>query len=193
MLDQSGNTQAESWRERMAALEQLDAWLRTPMLALSFAWLVLVVVELAWGSSPVLGWLGTAIWVVFVLEFLLRFALAPEKLAFLRGNWLTVLALLAPALIKRRLKQGKEDPARIGERRGMSRDTRPNGPLVWIHGASVGEVLAAAGADRPVREVARALFLSSGTVRNHLVAVTQKLGVPSRAEAYRSAREQGWI
>ena len=51
---------------------------------------------------------------------------------------------LAPALIKRRLKQGKEDPARVGERRGMSRDIRPHGPLVWIHGASVGEVLAAA-------------------------------------------------
>jgi voltage-gated potassium channel len=41
---------------------------------------------------------GTAIWVVFVLEFGLRFALAPEKLQFLRANWLTVLALLAPAL-----------------------------------------------------------------------------------------------
>ena len=51
---------------------------------------------------------------------------------------------LAPALINRRLKLGKEDPARIGERRGMSQDERPNGPLVWIHGASVGEVLAAA-------------------------------------------------
>jgi 3-deoxy-D-manno-octulosonic-acid transferase len=32
---------------------------------------------------------------------------------------------LAPAVIKRRLKLGKEDPARIGERRGMSRDVRP--------------------------------------------------------------------
>src|ERR1700709_641042 len=51
---------------------------------------------------------------------------------------------LAPALIKRRLKQGKEDPARIGERRGVSQGVRPSGPLVWIHGASVGEVLAGA-------------------------------------------------
>ena len=51
---------------------------------------------------------------------------------------------LAPALIKRRLKLGKEDPARVGERRGVSADVRPHGPLVWIHGASVGEVLAAA-------------------------------------------------
>ena len=32
------------------------------------------------------------------------------------------VALLAPALIKRRLKQGKEDPARIGERRGVTID-----------------------------------------------------------------------
>ena len=55
------------------------------------------------------------------------------------------------------------------------------------------EVLAAAGADRPVREVARALFLSPGTVRNYLVAITAKLGAASRADAYRSAREQGWI
>src|ERR1700740_2005486 len=55
-----------------------------------------------------------------------------------------VMVPLAPALIKRRLKQGKEDPARIGERRGMSRDVRPHGPLVSIHRASVGEVLAAA-------------------------------------------------
>ena len=56
----------------------------------------------------------------------------------------SVAVPLAPALIKRRLKQGKEDPARVGERRGMSADVRPHGPLVWIHGASVGEVLAAA-------------------------------------------------
>lgn len=98
MTDQDGHAQAEDWRERLAALEQLDEWLRTPMLVLSFIWLMLVVVELVWSSSRVLEWIGTAIWVVFVLEFLLRFTLAPEKLGFLRSNWLTVLALLAPAL-----------------------------------------------------------------------------------------------
>src|SRR6202790_4819559 len=65
---------------------------------------------------------------------------------------------LAPALIKRRLKLGKEDPARIGERRGMSRDIRPHGPLVWIHGASVGEVLAAAALSK---RCARSISASS--------------------------------
>ena len=71
---------------------------------------------------------------------------------------------LAPALIKRRLKQGKEDPARIGERRGLSQDIRPPGPLVWIHGASVGEVLAAAALIDRLRALDLRILLTSGTV-----------------------------
>ncbi|HTF01713.1 MAG TPA: 3-deoxy-D-manno-octulosonic acid transferase, partial [Bradyrhizobium sp.] len=43
----------------------------------------------------------------------------PMTLRVYRGLSSAVV-LLAPVLIKRRLKQGKEDPARIGERRGLS-------------------------------------------------------------------------
>ncbi len=55
------------------------------------------------------------------------------------------------------------------------------------------DVLAAAGADRSVRDVARALYLSPGTVRNYLAAATAKLAAGSRAEAHQVARENGWI
>ncbi|MDE2601468.1 MAG: 3-deoxy-D-manno-octulosonic acid transferase [Bradyrhizobium sp.] len=71
---------------------------------------------------------------------------------------------LTPAVVKRRLRQGKEDPARVGERRGESEDVRPNGPLVWIHGASVGEVLAAAALIERLRMLNMRILLTSGTV-----------------------------
>lgn len=85
-------------RERWQTLEQLDEWLRTPMLVLSFLWLLIVVVELTQGATALLTVFGTIIWVIFILEFLLRLGLAPEKVPFLKKNWLTMVALIVPAL-----------------------------------------------------------------------------------------------
>src|ERR1700690_286682 len=76
----------------------------------------------------------------------------------------TAVVPLSPALIKRRLKQGKEDPARIGERRGMSGDIRPHGPLVWIPGARVGDGLGAAALIEKLRALNMGILLTSGTV-----------------------------
>lgn len=43
--------------------------------------------------------------------------------------------------LSRRLARGKEDPKRFTERLGEASRARPQGPVVWIHGASVGESL----------------------------------------------------
>lgn len=43
--------------------------------------------------------------------------------------------------LNKRMSQGKEDPARLNERLGRASISRPDGKLVWIHGASVGEAL----------------------------------------------------
>ncbi len=51
---------------------------------------------------------------------------------------------LAPWLLRRRARRGKEDLERLGERQGHAGRARPPGPLVWLHGASVGEALSMA-------------------------------------------------
>ncbi|HTH16912.1 MAG TPA: glycosyltransferase N-terminal domain-containing protein [Magnetospirillum sp.] len=43
--------------------------------------------------------------------------------------------------LKRRMARGKEDPLRFGERLGKPSVARPDGRLVWLHAASVGESL----------------------------------------------------
>lgn len=44
--------------------------------------------------------------------------------------------------LRERLANGKEDAARLDERRGIATTPRPQGPLIWFHAASVGESLA---------------------------------------------------
>jgi two-component system response regulator DesR len=55
------------------------------------------------------------------------------------------------------------------------------------------DVLAAARSHPTVADIAGALFLSPGTVRNYLSAAMQKLGAATRGEAVRIAEERGWL
>lgn len=73
--------------------------------------------------------------------------------------------LLRPYL-KRRAVKGKEDLARLDERFGHADRPRPDGKLIWLHGASVGETLSALPLLRALLDAnpdAHALF-TSGTV-----------------------------
>ncbi len=55
--------------------------------------------------------------------------------------WSIIARLGAPFLISKRLKKGLEHPTRYTERYGVSDQARPEGELIWFHGASVGESL----------------------------------------------------
>lgn len=59
--------------------------------------------------------------------------------------WRAAATLAAPGLrlhLRLRVRRGKEDPERVGERCGEAAD-RPPGRLFWLHAASVGETLSA--------------------------------------------------
>jgi 3-deoxy-D-manno-octulosonic-acid transferase len=71
---------------------------------------------------------------------------------------------LAPALVSHRLKHGKELAARLNERYGESEVARPDGPLVWVHGASVGELLSVIPLIERISERQFGVLCTSGTV-----------------------------
>ena len=50
-----------------------------------------------------------------------------------------VLAPALPLWLNRRVRKGKEDPVRLSERDGVTNTVRPDGKLIWLHAASVGE------------------------------------------------------
>jgi voltage-gated potassium channel len=85
-------------RQRNQILKRFDRWFEMPMVLLGFVWLILLLIELVRGLSPLLQGVGTAIWIIFIADFAIRFLLAPRKMRFLRDNWITALALALPAL-----------------------------------------------------------------------------------------------
>jgi len=107
MIENLDNTKARSGTRiisrkiksaRQNLLARLEAWLETPMLVLGFVWLALLVYEFIWSLSPVLEFAGTVIWIIFIVDFALKFTLAPDKTDYLKSNWLTALSLVVPAL-----------------------------------------------------------------------------------------------
>jgi 3-deoxy-D-manno-octulosonic-acid transferase len=71
---------------------------------------------------------------------------------------------LAPLFLARRLRHGKEHGARLGERRGESGMKRPPGALVWVHGASVGEIVSVLPLIERLRARGIGVLVTSGTV-----------------------------
>ena len=69
----------------------------------------------------------------------------------------------ARLVLNQRAVRGKEDWMRINERLGVAGLARPNGRLVWVHGASVGESLSALPLIEKLREDTNVL-VTSGTV-----------------------------
>jgi 3-deoxy-D-manno-octulosonic-acid transferase len=77
----------------------------------------------------------------------------------------TVLSPVVPALLRRRILRGKEHEERNAERLGHASLPRPEGTLIWVHGASVGECIAALPLiDALLKAVPCKVLVTSGTV-----------------------------
>lgn len=100
MKDDTGNSEEKISveKERWEILDQLERWLEWPMIFLAFVWLALLVVEFVRGQIAWLNTASTVIWIIFILDFLVKFIVAPQKFSYLKRNWLTILSLLVPAL-----------------------------------------------------------------------------------------------
>lgn len=79
-------------------------------------------------------------------------------------------APLAPRLLAKRLDRGKEHATRLSERRGEPSLPRPAGPVIWVHGASVGEMLAVVPLIERIRARDFAVLVTSGTVTSAALA-----------------------
>ncbi len=73
-------------------------------------------------------------------------------------------APVVSAALRLREREGKEDGARRGERFGVAGHERPEGPLVWVHAASVGETVAAIPLVDRLIGAGSGVLLTTGTV-----------------------------
>lgn len=81
--------------------------------------------------------------------------------------------LLTPALavmLALRTRAGKEDPNRRDERLGRAPLARPDGPLVWVHAASVGETISVLALVDRLIAGGDTVLLTTGTVTSAGIA-----------------------
>ena len=100
--------------------------------------------------------------------------LARAALMVYRGVGLCLYPAVSPYLLWRASK-GKEDRKRRGERFGHASAARPQGPLIWLHAASVGEMVSVIALVRELRRLDIAVLLTTGTVTSARVA-QERLG-----------------
>lgn len=85
-------------RERLKLITSIEKLLEGPITFLGFAWLILLIIEFTYGLNKPLETLSISIWIIFIIDFLIKFIVAPRKLPFLQKNIITIVSLVIPAI-----------------------------------------------------------------------------------------------
>lgn len=83
--------------KRFRLLVKIDNITEIPLIILGFGWLALLVVELIWQLSPQLRLIVNIIWIIFIVDFLIKLVITPDRSVFLKKNILTIISLFIPA------------------------------------------------------------------------------------------------
>lgn len=85
-------------RKRYRIFYTLEENLEIPMFLLAITWLYLFLLEIFRGLSEIQETLIFVIWILFIAEFVIKLVVAPRKLQYLKNSWITIIALIIPAL-----------------------------------------------------------------------------------------------
>lgn len=89
---------ADLQKERLSLLQNINELTNKPLYYLSFLWIGIIAFELTVGVSPFFEYLSFAIWIIFIIDFLMELIIAPRRLHYIRENWINALSLVLPAL-----------------------------------------------------------------------------------------------
>ena len=98
-----GDDRRRTRAERYRLVAEIERMLDGPTTYLAIVFAIVLAVELVLQAQeaaipPVLGWIQLAIWGVFAVHFLLGITISPDRLRYLRRNWLTAVSLVIPFL-----------------------------------------------------------------------------------------------
>lgn len=82
---------------RNKLLREVERVTETPLIILGFVWLGLLILELLNKSTSYLETAGVVIWIIFILDFSIKFFLTPLKIKYLKTNLITLVSLIVPA------------------------------------------------------------------------------------------------
>lgn len=83
--------------EREQLLKNILDITEVPLIILSILWLILLITELLQGNNALLNNISLGIWLIFILDFILKLIVAASKIKFLKNNVITLISLIVPA------------------------------------------------------------------------------------------------